>query len=138
MAGFTTETAVRLKCQVEDTAAVSSALVLESIDDAHARILAELDPGVDTVTPEENLVAGETLLAGSCLMVSLASGEAVSVRPMMVGGHRIEAGQRFASLMSLASRLEREAWRLLAPYIAARDGVIAGAGTDTVPVLGAE
>ena len=77
MAGFTTEAAVRLKCQVEDTVAGSSALVLESIDDAHARILAELDPGVDVVTPEENLVAGETLLAGSCLMASLASGEAV-------------------------------------------------------------
>ena len=136
MANFTTESAVRLKFQVEDTVHVSSALIAGSIDGAHGEILGLLDAGVDTEQPGENLVLGETLLAGAHLLASLASRNSASRAPVTVGGQRIDGGKHFAPLMALASRAEREAWRTLAPYLSARPGAAPGGATDTLPVLG--
>ena len=138
MAAFSTEEAVRLRFQVSDAVSVPSALVTASIDDAHLAILERLDPGVDTQTPPEGLVLGETLLAGARLLRSLASKQAVSHKTLMVGGQRIDVGNRFVSLMALSKTGEQEAWDTLEPFLEApaRSGGIGV--TDSTPVLGQE
>ena len=138
MANFTTEAAVRLKFQVNDTAWAPSSLVTASIDDAHDAILRGLDPGVDTESPEDGLVLGETLLAGAHLLRSLASKDAVQQKEVTVAGQHIATGKRFASLMALGARVEEEAWRTLEPYLRGRDGITLAVLTDSTPVLGEE
>ncbi len=137
MAAFTTESAVRAKFQVEDRVAVPSSVVQGSIDDAHAVLLRALDEGVDQGTPEAALVLGETLLAGVHLLRSLASSSAQGV-VVSVGGQRLSHGDRFAALMALASKTEREAWRVLEAYVGDRPRCPLGATTDSVTVLGEE
>ncbi len=136
MSNFTTEAKVREKFQVNDTAWSSPALVTSSIDDAHIAVLRALDPEVDTETPDDGLVLGETLLAGANLLRSLASKDAGGQAEIVVGGQRLSRRQRFASLMTLGERAEREAWEVLEPYVAGRPVVCPGVVTDSVPVLG--
>ncbi len=136
MAGFTTEETVRRKFQIEDVTLASQALLLASIDDAHEEVLRRLDPAVDIETPEASLVLGETLLAGARLLGSLASKDAVLQKDITVGGQRIEAGKRFASLITLGEKAEEQAWEVLEPYLSARSCAPLGGVTDTVPVLG--
>lgn len=138
MANFATETDVRLKFQVEDTVLVTSALVTESIDHAHAIILGRLDPQFDVDPAAAGLVLGETLLSGSRLLQSLASKDAFDQKDISIGGQRVASGKRFAALMSMASTAEAEAWRLLSTFL-----LDVGARTvinvnDTTPVLGEE
>ena len=135
MPAFTTEAAVRLKFQIEDTA-VSAALVEQSIADAHTEVLARLDPATDTENPDDALVLGETLLAGAHLLAALASCDAFTARPIALGGQRVEAGQRFASLLAIAAKARREAWRTLAPYLAAHPPTLAGTATESTAILG--
>ena len=136
MANFATESGVRLKFQVEDTTQFPTTLVEGSIDDAHDEMLRWLDPDVDTQSPPTGLVVGETLLAGSYLLTSLASRSAVERQQVVVAGQRIESGDRFSSLIAMASRVEKQAWRTLDPFLAARPGRVLVDTTDTVPVLG--
>lgn len=136
MAGFTTEEAVRRKFQIEDVSLASQALILGSIEDAHEEILRRLDPAADIETPDAGLILGETLLAGARLLGSLASRDAVLQRDITVGGQRIEAGKRFASLIALSEKAEEQAWETLEPYLSARPSAPSGGVTDTVPVLG--
>ncbi len=136
MANFATEADVRLKFQVEDAAVFPTALVTGSIDDAHEEVLRRLDSGVDVQSPPVALVLGETLLAGAHLLRSLASRNATVRQEVTVGGQRIADGDRFASLMAMASRAEKQAWRTLEPFMAARPGLQLGSATDCVPVWG--
>ena len=138
MANFTTEAAVRLKLQVNDTVWVLSALVTSSIGDAHEAILRRLDPSVDTESPEDELILGETLLAGAYLLYSLASKDAVEQKQVTVGGQRVETGKRFDALESVAKLTETQAWDTLAPYLAAQPETALAGVTDSVPVLGEE
>ena len=71
MANFTTETQVRDAFQLTNTTTVPTALMTQSMNDAHEEILRVLDPSVDTVTPEAGLVSGETILAGAHVLRSL-------------------------------------------------------------------
>lgn len=136
MANFTTEAAVRLRMQVDDTTTVSTALVEQSIDDAHARILTLLDAGVDTESPLAELVLGETLLAGAMLLRSLASGEATQGRQITIGGNRVDTPRRYATLMAETGETERRAWETLGPFLAAVAPRVVAEGTDSVAVLG--
>lgn len=138
MASFAVEAAVRRKFQLEDAAVVSAELVQASIDDAHLLLIARLDPEVDTVSPPDAVVLGETLLAGACLLASLASKDAAEQRELTIGGQRIGPGKRFASLMAMSSKAERRAWEALAPYLAAAPGETPARVTDSQAVLGAE
>lgn len=136
MPPFTTESAVRLAAQVEDTSLAATALIEASVAEAHEVTLAAIDPAVDHESPPTAVVQGETALAAAILFRALAARDAVEQVPIQIGGQRIEAGQRFASLMSVARRFEKEGDRLLAPYSLRPAALPPGDVTETRPVIG--
>lgn len=136
MAVFATEAGVRLAVQIDDTAIASAALVEASIAEAHERVLADLAPDIDQESPPEALVRGETLLAASILFRALASRDAVEQVELQIGGQRIDAGKKFASLMTIARRFEKESARTLGAYTVWPTFQPPGEVTETVPVLG--
>ncbi len=136
MAAFTTESAVRLKFQVPDAAGAPQDLVLKSIADAHEEILKCLAPGVNPSAPEATLILGETLLAGACLLKSLAAKAAVQQKEVMVGGQRVDTGKRYAALIALSTQSSDQAWELLRPYLRVPPAAAVAVVTDTTPVLG--
>ena len=138
MADFTTEALVRLRFQLNDTTLVPTTLIDQAIDDAHTELLRFLDPDVDTVTPEDALVMGETLLAGSNALRMLASSEAFGQKKLSIGGRRIEESDRFKALSELADISATQAWYILEPYAVERPSKTPAGVTDTTPVLGEE
>ncbi len=136
MAAWATEVGVRLRVQVDDVGVASSALVTACIEEAHERILAELDESIDVEAAPEALAQGETLLAAAGLMSALASGDAAEQVSLQIGGQRIDGGQRFASLLSVARRFEKEAAVLLAPYMRRALAQVPGDVTKSIDVLG--
>lgn len=136
MSNFTTESAVRLRFQVEDTAWAPAALIENCIAEAHAGIGARLAPEVDPESPPDTLVRGETLLAGAVLLRALASKASAGRHPVSVGGQRIDRAKQFAALMALAAQTEEQAWRVLAPHLAPVAEKAPGDATDSAPVLG--
>lgn len=136
MAVFATEAGVRLAAQIEDTGIASTALVEACIAEAHEAVLGNLDDSVDQENPPTALVHGETLLAVSMLLRALASRDAVEQVELQIGGQRIDAGQKFASLMSIARRFEKEADRTLEPFGVAPRAMPPCDVTATTPVLG--
>lgn len=136
MANFATEADVRLKMQLNDAALVPADLVNASIDAAHEIILRRLDPQYDVTPAAVGLVIGETLLAGSRLLQSLASRDAFEQKHVTIGGQRIEEGRRFAMLMAMAATAETEAWTLLAPFLLDCPGRVAMEASETAPILG--
>lgn len=136
MAEFATEAGVRLQAQVEDVAVASAELVAACIAEAHERVLVDLRDGVDQESPAAALVEGETLLASAVLLRALASRDAVEQVELQIGGQRIDAGQKFASLMSMARRFEKAADGLLGPYGVLPVVAAPGEVSATLPVLG--
>lgn len=136
MAEFATEAGVRLQAQVPDVSAVSAELIAACIAEAHERVLVDLRDGVDLESPPAALVQGETLLASAVLLRALASRDAVDQVELQIGGQRIEAGQKFASLQSMARRFEKEAGALLGRYGVLPQATPPGEPSATVPVLG--
>ena len=136
MAGFTTESDVRLKFQLEDSTLVPPDLVAKCIDDAHEVVLRQLHAEVDTGSPEAALVAGETLLAGALLLHSLSANDAFVQKNVSVGGARIAEGGRFDALRAAAATAEEQAWYLLQPYLADEPERLLLDATDTQPILG--
>ncbi|GMW01795.1 MAG: hypothetical protein AMXMBFR84_29320 [Candidatus Hydrogenedentota bacterium] len=136
MAVFTNETAVRVKFQLADTTLVTPALIEQSIEDAHAEVLRFLAPEVDTESPEDALVVGETLLAGAHVYRSLAAHDAANQKHIAIGANRIEAGKRFEALNAIAEVVERQAWYILEPYVAHIPARSAIALTESTPVMG--
>ena len=136
MAVFATEANVRLAAQIDDTAIASTALIEASIAEAHENVLADLDDTVDPEDPPDGLVRGEILLAASILLRALASRDAMGQVELQIGGQRIGAGQRFASLMTMARQFEKEGARTLGA-LAVKPTVMPPADlTATTPVLG--
>jgi len=136
MAEFASEAGVRLQAQVEDVAVASSELLAACIAEAHERVLAELADQVDLENPPAPVVQGETLLAAAVLLRALASRDAAEQVELQIGGQRIDAGQKFASLMSMARRFEKEAGALLGPYRVLPVAASPGEVTVSTPVLG--
>ncbi len=136
MAVFATEAGVRLQVQVEDTSVASAELVTACIVEAHERVLADLDGGVDLESPPEAVVQGETLLAAGGVLRGLASRDAAEQVELQIGGQRVGAGQRFASLMSMARRFEKAGYVLLAPHSAQPEADCPARVGETTEVLG--
>ena len=136
MAEFASEAGVRLQAQVEDVGIASAELVAACIAEAHERVLAELGSAVDLESPPPAVVQGETLLAAAVLLRALASRDAVDQVEVQIGGQRVDSGQKFAALMSIARRFEKEAANLLAPYGAMPGAASPGDVSATTPVLG--
>lgn len=136
MAVFTTESNVRLKFQINDSALVSSQLVEAAIHDAHDQVLRHLDPAFDTPDPAETLVLGETLLAGAHLFRALAARDALEQKRIAIGGQRIEEGGRFAALNAVADLAEDHAWFFLDAFLLARPLRPPLTATPSRPVLG--
>lgn len=136
MAEFATEAGVRLQAQVADVSVASAALVAACIAEAHERVLMDLRDGVNLESPPLALVQGETLLAAAILLRALASRDAVDQMALQIGGQRIEAGQKFASLQSMARRFEKEAGVLLGRYGVLPLATPPGEVSETLPVLG--
>jgi hypothetical protein len=122
MANFTDETRVRLKTQLTDTAKVPQGLVTRSIDDAHAEILKLFDPVYDLEPPDENVVRGETLLAGAYLLRSLSSGAAFDIKELRILDETVGETGKYKALMGLAEELERDAWEVLSDFLLAPQG----------------
>ena len=135
---FTSEAAVRTKFNLTSANEVPSELIAAAIEDAHTQLERCLDPSVDTGSPEEALVLGETYLAGAHLFRTLASSQAFHGRRISVGGQRLDEGTRFEALSAGASQAEEQAWDMLEPYLAARPARVVGSVTDSTPVLGEE
>ena len=138
MAGFTTEADVRLKFQLADTTLVSTALIEAAIGGAHDEVLRYLDSHVDTGSPDEALVTGETLLAGVYLFRSLAAKDAFDQKHVSIGGQRLEGGERFAALTAIAERSEIQAWYMLEPYLEELPPRKCASVTAGEPILGGE
>lgn len=136
MANFTNEAKVRLAAQIDDTAIASTALIEASIAEAHEAVLSDLDDTIDPEDPPDALVQGETLLAVSILLRALASRDAVEQVELQIGGQRIGAGQRFASLMTMARQFEKEGARTLGPFAVKPAAMPPADLTATTPVLG--
>lgn len=136
MAVFAIEADVRLAAQIEDTAIASNALIEACIAEAHEAVLADLEDTVDQENPPDALVQGETLLAVSVLLRALASRDAVEQVELQIGGQRIGAGQRFASLMTVARQFEKEAARALGAFAIRPAAMPPGELSATTEVLG--
>ena len=137
MAELATEADVRLLTQVEDTTIASAELIAACIAEAHERVRAALDDLVDLETPPAALVQAESRLAAGILLRALAARDAVEQMELQLGGQRVDAGQRFASLMSIARRFDKEAATLLAPFIPQRAPESPALPSDSTPILGA-
>ena len=135
MANFSTETEVREKFQLMDTTLVPSSLVTRGLDDAHTQILRHLDPEFDVPSPESAVVMGETLLAGSNVLRSLASGDAYQQKTLNLSGHSVNSGDRFRDLSFAADVAEEQAWYVLEPYVLGKPAPRVADVTETVPVL---
>lgn len=136
MAFFATEAGVRLAAQIPDTAIAGMALIEACIAEAHEGVLADLEADIDQEDPPDALVQGETLLAVSVLLRALAARDAVEQVELHIGGQRIGAGQKFASLMSVARQFEKEAARTLGPFAIKPLAMPPGEVSATTPVLG--
>lgn len=136
MASFAAEEDVRLKFQMMDSVLTPSALILASIDDAHAELLRALDPAYLAGPPDANLILGEVMLAGAHLFRSIASKDAADQKQIVLGSQRMDAGKRFGALTAIASLAEQNAWYLLEPYLADRASRSPLGATDTIAVLG--
>jgi len=121
MANFTDETRVRLKTQLMDTAKVSQELVIRNIDDAHAAIVTRLDPAYDVTPPDDNLVRGETLLAGAYLLRSVASGAAFDIKGLRILDKTVSETDKYKALMTLAETFENQAWEVLSDFLSNGD-----------------
>ena len=122
MANFTDETRVRLKTQLMDTAKVSQELVIRNIDDAHAAIVTRLDPAYDVTPPDDNLVRGETLLAGAYLLRSVASGAAFDIKGLRILDKTVSETDKYKALMTLAETFENQAWEVLSDFLLPQQG----------------
>lgn len=138
MATFAVEADVRLKFQLDDTTLVPSGLIQACLEDAHRDVLRYLEPAFNIIPPDEGLAAGEAVLAGAYLFRSLAAKDAFGQKQIVIGGQRIDAGQRFDALMTMASATEAKAWSLLDQYLSVCPSQTLAAATDSVPVLGEE
>ena len=136
MAVFATEAGVRLATQINDTGVASTELIESSIAEAHENVLADLDDTVDPEDPPDVLVRGEILLAASILLRALASRDAVDQVELQIGGQRIGAGQRFASLMTMARQFEKEGARTLGAFAVKPVAMPPTDLTATTPILG--
>jgi len=136
MANFASESDVRLALQVNDAVMVPASLVAAGIAAAHEALLRRIDPTLEAGTPPTAVVRGEALLAGACLLRSLAAKDAVEQKHLAIGSQRIEAGARHLALTVMADTLEEEAWKTLAPYAADWAGRQPAAAIDSVAVLG--
>lgn len=136
MAEFATEAGVRLQVQVDDPAVASSELVAACIAEAHERVLAALNDAVDQENPPAALVQGETLLASAVLLRALAARDASEQVELQIGGQRVDAGRKFASLMSMARRFEKAAAVLLGPFGVLPLAASPGEVSASTPVLG--
>ncbi|MCC6795496.1 MAG: hypothetical protein IT366_10280 [Candidatus Hydrogenedentes bacterium] len=136
MAGFCTESDVRLRFQLNDTVLVTAELIDACIDDAHGEIERFLDETVDVDPPDAALVTGETLLAGAYLYRALAAKDAFQQKQVTIGGQRIESGERFRALMAVAALTEKQAWFVLEPYLTEQPARLVMESTDSIPVLG--
>jgi hypothetical protein len=137
MATVASESDVRARAQAEDTAAVSTTLVETCMEDAHTLLLAQLRADAFDAPVEDAVVLGESLLACSLLLRSLASRAALERRSVKVGGQSLERGRAFDELLRSAADFEARAWEALAPYVSAEPQQDAAQPTPTVPVLGA-
>ena len=111
MPSFTTESMVRLRFQLQDTASVPADLVEAAIDDAHAELLARLGPAYAEPPWPQALVLGETLLAGANVYRALAAKDAHDQKHVVVGGQRVEAD----SVLARSRPCPHHARRGLAP-----------------------
>lgn len=138
MANFATESSVRLRFQLSDAVLVPTDLINASIDDAHTEVMRVLDPEFETDPLPAGLATGETLLAGAYLYRALASKDAFQQRNVTIGGQRIEDGERFRALTAIAALAEKQAWFVLAPYLAEQPGRVVLHASPSRPVLGEE
>ncbi|MCK5557612.1 MAG: hypothetical protein KAJ01_04505 [Candidatus Hydrogenedentes bacterium] len=138
MANFTDEARVRLKTQLTDTAKIPQELVTRSIDDAHAEILKRLDPAYDVTPPDDNLVRGETLLAGAYLLRSLSPGAAFDIKGLRILDETVSETGKYKALMTLAERFDKDAWEVLSDFLLSQQGRadFQSGVTETEEILG--
>ena len=136
MANFASESDVRLALQVNDAVMVPAALAAAGIAAAHDALLRRIDPALEAGTPPASVIRGEALLAGACLLRSLAAKDAIDRKHFAIGSQRIEAGARHLALTVMADMLEEEAWKTLAPYMVDSARREPAAATESVAVLG--
>jgi hypothetical protein len=116
---FTDETFVRNHSGLTDEDAIPSDLVDRSVDDAHAVILAELDPAY--ADSEDSVLAlAETELATAFLLRTLAGNKAGLGRDLATMHLRIQELGKAPELRAQADEEEKRAWGRLARFLKTR------------------
>lgn len=137
MAAYTDAAQVRLRFLMTDEVAVPGELIAARIDDAHAVVLAEIDPAFAAMDPPpEALMVGETLLAGARVLRSLAMRAAQRQGTQRLGTQTDDTRTRMQALFDAARLAEKEGWLVLAPYLVPRGRVRPLRAAATTPVLG--
>lgn len=136
MPAFTSEALVRLRFHLHDTTLAPPTLVEASVNDAHTLLLRRLATDVNVVTPDADLVIGETLLAGAHLFRSLASNDAFLQKRVTIGGQRLEEGNRFYALLEMADIAERDAWFVLERFVSPSPAKPLLGASDSTPIIG--
>jgi hypothetical protein len=116
---FTDETLVRNHSGLTDSDAIPSALFTRNITDAHAVILAELDPAYAD-SEDEVLALGETELATAFLLRTLAGNKAGLGRDLSTMHLRIQELGKAPELRAQADEEEKRAWGRLAKFLKTR------------------
>lgn len=132
---FATETMVRQKFQMTDSAWAPASLLNDAIQQAHTEILRRLHPDSPIDPPADALLLGETLLAGAYALHTMAAKDVLQHKEIVVGGQRLTTGNRFAALIALAERAEKQAWAALEPHLIPITGAPAARTTDSMPVF---
>lgn len=115
MPAFTTPESVRIKFQLDGLPEISPFLVASAIEQAHAAVLARIQPPGAGGPPEAVHIA-ETLLAGAAVLRSLAARLALERSEVRLAGHHVETGKRFPALLQAAAEAEQSALMLLQPF----------------------
>ncbi len=116
---FTDETLVRNHSGLTDDDAIPSDLVERSIADAHAVIVAELDPAY-AESDDEVLVLAETELATAFLLRTLAGNKAGLGRDLSTMHLRIQELGKAPELRAQADDEEKRAWGRVGKFLKTR------------------
>ena len=107
---FTDEAVIRTHTGWDNTDLVTSGLIEQRLEDAHAVLLAELDPEYLS-SADPLLILAETELVTAFLLRSLASESGFEDRDLRTVNLTIRAGTRVRNLAELADSEEASAWR---------------------------
>jgi hypothetical protein len=112
---FATEDDFRKESFIDDTNAVPSEQIVDSIDRAHAEILLNTSL-TDEMDVADEIVRAEAILAISHWFRARVISNTISVQVWKSHGMQIDERAQLQDWMKLSQLMWREAWTMLHPY----------------------